>query len=573
MEADRDTHSLLAARRTGEAARITRRGRELLRNPLLNKDAAFDDGERDLLGLRGLLPPAVVSIEEQAELELQRLHKKSDELERYIGLAALQDRNETLFHRVLVDNLEELLPIVYTPVVGRACQELTRVLRRYRGLWITPAEIERIPHILRSIRQPDVRLIVVTDNERILGLGDQGAGGIGIPIGKLALYCAGAGIHPAETLPISLDVGTDNLALREDPLYVGNRAPRLRGPDYDRFLESFVEGVREVFPRALLQWEDFKQQNALRLLARYRHRLPCFNDDIQGTAAVALAGILAATRVSGIPLVEQRFVFLGAGAAGTGIARLVRAALRADGAPPPAIERAIVQMDSRGLTWLGRADLDEDKREFALTPDALRDHGLVEPERLDLEAVVRAVRPTVLIGTSATPGAFGERVVRAMAASTARPVILPLSNPTSRSEAVPADVWRWTEGRALVATGSPFASHTFEGRTLVAGQANNVFIFPGVGLGAIVSEAREVSDEMFLVAARTLAAAVSPERLALGALYPPIGELRSISRAIARGVVREARDRGLGRALTDDDAAAAVDAAMWVPEYVRYLPG
>jgi malic enzyme len=558
------------------------RGADLLEHPLLNKDSGFDDLEREAFGLRGLLPPRSVAIEEQVSLELEHIRCKSDDLERYIGLAALQDRNETLFYRVVIENLEEFMPIVYTPTVGRACQTFSHIMRRPRGLWITPADIDRIPDLLRNARPidarsglaaDDIRLIVATDNERILGLGDQGAGGMGIPVGKLALYTAGAGIYPAHTLPVSLDVGTDNQDLLTDPLYIGYRQPRLRGADYDDFIEAFVSAVIDVYPRAVLQWEDFKQHNAIRILDRYRHRITSFNDDIQGTGAVILAGILAAVRATGRPLGEHRFVFLGSGAAGIGIARMVRAAMSADGVDAATIRRAIVTADTRGLTFLDRDELDADKREFALGNEELVSCGLGElkpSDRVDLEHIVAAVKPTIMIGTSGVPGAFTEKALREMAAHVERPVVFPLSNPTAKTEAIPADILRWTGGRALIATGSPFDPVTVDGVTHLIGQANNVFIFPGVGLGAIVAEAREITDEMFLLAARTLAEMVTPERLAAGALYPSVKDLRAVSREIAAKVVCQSRDCGVGRLYRDTEVGDAVDSAMWFPEYVPY---
>jgi malic enzyme len=560
------------------------RGAELLERPLLNKDTGFDEGERDLFGLRGLLPARTSTIEEQVSLELEHIRCKSDDLERYIGLAALQDRNETLFYRVILENLEEFMPIVYTPTVGRACQSFSHIMRRPRGLWITPADIDRIPDLLRNARTDstgaasavdDVRLIVATDNERILGLGDQGAGGMGIPVGKLSLYTAGAGIYPAHTLPVSLDVGTDNEGLRTDPLYIGYRQPRLRGAEYDDFIEAFVTAIMDVCPRAVLQWEDFKQHNAIRILDRYRHRITSFNDDIQGTGAVVLAGILAAVRALGRPLAEQRFVFLGAGAAGIGIARTVRAAMIAQGADAATVGRAIVTVDTKGLVFAARDELDEDKREFALGPEELAFYGLgglAPADRRGLEAVVAAVKPTVIIGTSGVPGAFTEAALREMAAHAERPVVFPLSNPTAKTEAVPADIMAWTGGRALIATGSPFDAVMVDGRSHIIGQANNVFIFPGMGLGAIAAEAREITDEMFLLAAETLAGMVSPERLAAGALYPAVSELREVSRQIAAKVVCQSRDCGVGRLYRDDEVMEAVDSAVWFPAYLPYMP-
>ena len=554
--------------------RITFHGRSLLGRAMYNKDAAFTDEERHWFGLHGLLPVNVLTLEEQLELELEHVRRKADPLERYIGLAALQDRNETLFYRLLAENLEEFLPIVYTPTVGRACQEYSHILRRPRGVWITPDDTDRIPELLRNAAQQEVRLLVVTDNERILGLGDQGAGGMGIPVGKLAIYTAGAGIYPALTLPVSLDVGTDNQALLADPIYAGWRHPRLRGPAYDAFIDSFVAGVTSVFPRAILQWEDFKQHIAIRILDRYRDVLPSFNDDIQGTASVVLAGILAGLRHVGEPLRGRRFVFFGAGAAATGIARLVRAALVEAGADADEIRRSLILLDSKGLLGLERPGLDDDKREFALNAAELASLGLAAGA--DLLRVVQAVRPAILIGTTATPSTFTEPIVRAMAETCPHPIILPLSNPTSRCEATPAQVLAWTDGHALVATGSPFDPVVVDGTTRQIGQANNAFIFPGVGLAAIIAGARTVSDAQFLVAARTLAARVSDERLAEGALYPSIGDLRAVSREIAvavlcsfgtlNGAPLPAGDEGRAH------AEAAVDQAMWWPEYLPYEP-
>ncbi len=558
-----------AAARSGRPASIPIRGADLLADELLNKDSAFTASERSALALDGLLPPQVLGIDAQVQLELEHVRRKADPLERYIGLAALQDRNETLFYRMLIENLDEFLPIVYTPVVGQACQKFSHILRYARGIWVTPDDAGRIADVLRNAARDEVRLIVVTDNERILGLGDQGCGGIGIPVGKLALYTAGAGIYPAYTLPVSLDVGTDRQALLDDPFYLGWRNPRLRGQRYDDLVEEFVEAILEVFPHAVLQWEDFKQHNAIRLLDRYRRRIASFNDDIQGTGAVVMAGIYAACRMKGEPVAAQRFVLLGAGAAGIGIARTIRAAMRAEGASEEQIRRAIVLADSHGLVRVDREGLDDDKHEVALSPEDSAAHGLAG-HTADVAEIIGAVKPHFLIGTSGQPGAFTETAIRTMAAHVEMPVVMPLSNPTDKTEAVPADVLAWTDGRAIVATGSPFEPVEIGGRSRVIGQANNVFIFPGVGMGSIVSEVREITDELFLVAARTLAEHVSDERLAAGSLYPPAHDLRKVSRAITLAVVRHAKKSGTGRAYHDDQIESVVDGAIWYPAYVPY---
>ena len=556
--------------RHGRPATISQRGHDLLADPCLNKDAGFPADERDAFGLHGLLPPHVASIEEQLALELEHVRRKQDPLERYIGLAALQDRNETLFYRLLTARLEEFLPIVYTPTVGRACQEYSHILRRPRGLWLTPDDRDRIPELLRNASDQDVRLLVVTDNERILGLGDLGAGGMAIPVGKLSLYSAAAGIHPGLTLPVSLDVGTDRQALLDDPLYLGHRAPRLRGESYDAFVERFVDGVRAVFPRAVLQWEDFKRGNALHILERYRDRLPTFNDDVQGTGAVVLAGVLSALKVVHEPLGRQRIVFVGAGGAGIGIARMMRLAMERDGASPAEARAAATMLDSQGLIFEGRAGVDADKAEFALPRARMAELDFPAADFHGLQAVIARLHPTVLIGTTGAPGCFTESAIREMARHVRVPLVFPLSNPTSSCEAAPDDVIAWTEGRALVATGSPFEPVRFGSRYHVIGQANNAFIFPGMGLGAIVAEVPVIPDDLFLVAAETLAGTVTHGRLNERALYPPIGQLRTISRRIAIATARAARDLGIGRALADDELEAAVDQAMWWPAYVPY---
>ena len=543
------------------------RGEQILRDASQNKDVAFTHAERKKLGVEGLLPPAVLTIQQQVAMEMEHIFQKRDPLEQYIGLVALLDRNETLFYRLLVENIERLTPIIYTPTVGLACQQYSHIYRRPRGLFLCPDDRGQIAQRLRNFSQRDVRLIVVTDNERILGLGDQGAGGMAIPVGKLVLYSAGAGIHPSLTLPISLDVGTDNSALAADPFYLGYRGRRLRGPDYDSFVEEFVRAVKSVFPRALLQWEDFKKANAFRLLGRYAGRLPSFNDDIQGTSAVVLAGVLTGLRLIGKPLREQRFMLVGSGAAGVGIGRLLRTALLAEGLTKDEVRQRQIFIDSGGLVWEGRADIEEHKREIALRKDDLAAMGLSNPPPDSREKLIRAVRPTILIGTTGQPGDFTPESIRAMADNCQRPIILPLSNPTSKAECTPSEALEHSDGRALVATGSPFDPVRHGGRKHVIGQCNNAFIFPGVGLGVLISEASRVTDSMFLAAARALAEFTITHAASDGCLYPSLNELRAVSRLIAFQVARTARDEGCGHSLDDNALQAAIEEFCWLPDY------
>jgi len=558
-------------------------GSQLLGNRLFTKDTAFSREEREAFGLTGLLPASPLTLAEQVTIALEQIRSQDTDLGRYVALAALQDRNAVLFYRLLTDHIEECLPWVYTPTVGQACQEYSHILRRTRGLWITPEDADDVASVLRNSPFEDVRLIVVTDNERILGLGDQGAGGMAIPIGKLALYTAASGIHPVLTLPVSLDVGTDNQALLDDPLYVGRRESRLRGPEYDRLLERFMVAVAEVWPGCVIQFEDFKQHNALRILDAYRDRFPSFNDDVQGTAAVVLAGVLAAMHHRGESLADQRIVVLGAGGAGIGIAQMLRRALRDAGASVADAARRVVLVDSRGLVAEGRHDLDRYKGPLALSAEELVAAGLTAgasseagppSEPIAFQAVVAAVRPTIMVGVTGIAGSFTEAVIREMARHVAEPIVMPLSNPTSSIEAHPSDIAAWTDGRALIATGSPFPPIAGpDSRSRTIGQANNVFVFPGVGLGAIVAEARAVTDEMFIAAARSLARLVTAERFAEGALYPPVTDLRAVSRRIAGAVATEARRAGVAGIGSHEDLDAALDAATWEPLYVPYLPG
>ena len=544
------------------------RGHQVLRDPLLYKGSAYTEGERQLLGLTGLLPPTYNDQDQQAVRFFDRLSTVTEPLARYRELASLQDRNEHLYYRLLMDHLHELMPIVYTPTVGLATQKFSEVFQRGRGVWITPAERGRIREVLETGTEGrNIRLAVVTDNESILGIGDQGAGGMAISIGKLSLYCAAAGIHPGLTLPVSLDVGTDNASLLEDPLYLGWRHRRLSGEVYYEFIEEFVTAVSEVFPRALLQWEDFRKDRAHTILDRYRHRLLSFNDDIQGTGAVTLAGVIAAVRKLGGKLAGHRFVVYGAGAAGLGIARQIRAAIELQGGD----RYDIAALDSRGLLVDDVEFSDTYKKELAWPAELARERGLQGAGGRDLLSVVRAFRPTVLIGTSGRPGAFNRAVVEAMAEHCEAPIVMPFSNPTDYAEARPEEVLRWTNGSAIVAAGSPFADVELQGRTFRIGQGNNVFIFPGLGLGSLLARAKYVSEGMIGATATALAEEVTSEELEKGMVYPEIGRLRQVSRVVAAAVMRAAAAEGIGDSIDDAEIEGRIEAACWEPRYRRYV--
>lgn len=547
------------------------KGQALLSHPMFNKGSAFTKEERETFELKGLLPDAVSTFDLQVSRAYQRIMRKTDALERYIGLAALQDRNEILFYRVVLNHLEEIAPIVYTPTVGLACERYSHIFRRGRGLIITPENKGQIFELLGRAPFHDVKLIVATDNEGILGLGDQGVGGIGIPIGKLTLYTVGAGIHPSQVLPISLDVGTDNQSLLDDELYLGWRHPRLKGAAYDEIIEEFVDALKRRFPSALLQWEDFSKGTAFSLLDRYREKILSFNDDIQGTASVALSAVMAAARISKVPMKEQRIVIMGAGAAGIGIGRQLRDALKRQGVQGDALIRSIALLDSSGLLHDGRTVSDTYKREFVWPARVAEELG-ISGDKVDLLSVVRALKPTVLIGTSGQPNSFTEEICRTMAQHTERPLICPLSNPTANSEAVPADIIRWTEGRATIATGSPFAPVQYEGKEFKIGQANNVFIFPGVGLGALAVQASKVTEPMFTAAANQLANSLSDDDLNAGLLFPTLKSLRRVTEEIAIAVGKEAIREGVTENVNESQVAERVASVMWEPNYPRLKP-
>ncbi len=538
------------------------RGTALLTDPLLNKGTAFTELERDALGLRGLLPPRVFTMEEQVARVMGNFRRKTDPLEKYIFLTTLQNRNETLFYKIVLEHLEEMMPLIYTPTVGRACLEFGAIFRRPRGLYLSIRDRGHIGEIVSHWPHGDVRMIVATDGERILGLGDLGALGMGIPIGKLSLYTACAGVHPYYTLPVTLDVGTDNAALHADPLYIGLGQARVRGADYDAFIDEFVDAVVRFFPKALLQWEDFGNTNAFRLLHRHRRRVCSFNDDIQGTAATALAGLLGSLRVTGKKLTEQRLLFLGAGEAGTGIGELFVAAARAEGMTEAEARARCWFVDSQGLVTRSRLPkLAEHKAPFAQE----------QPFGATLAEALEMLQPTALIGVSSQSGAFTEAIVQRMAALNERPVIFALSNPTSKAECTAEQAYTWSGGRAIFASGSPFAPVTLDGKTHVPGQGNNVYIFPGVGLGALVAEAREVTDSMFLTAARTLAAQVSAEDLAMGRVFPALGKIREVSLAIATAVAEEAHREGLARRARPADVKEDIRGRMFQAVYRDYV--
>jgi malate dehydrogenase (oxaloacetate-decarboxylating)(NADP+) len=537
------------------------RGFALMQDPALNKGSAFTEAEREMLELRGLLPPRVLTMEQQAARVMEQYRRKPNDIEKYIQLAALQGRNETLFYRVLIDNLEELMPIVYTPTVGQACQEYGHIFRRPRGMFISSRDQGNIDRILGHWPRTDVRVVVVTDGERILGLGDLGANGMGIPVGKLALYTACGGIAPSMGLPVTLDVGTNNQSLLNDPLYIGTPHRRLTGEAYDGLVDEFISAVQKLFPRAMIQLEDFGNENAFRLLAKYKKCARLFNDDIQGTASMALGGIYSALRITRQRLTEQRFLFLGAGEAGMGIGNLIVSAMVREGLSEQQAREKIWFFDVNGLLVSDRGDLREHQNPFA--------HRLPFIESFSL--AIQRHRPTAIIGVSGAAGLFTKPVIETMSELNERPIIFALSNPTSRAECTAGEAYRWSGGRAIFASGSPFDQVVINGRTCIPGQGNNAYIFPGVGLGVLVSEARLITEEMFFEASRALANQVTEEDLSQGRVYPALKRIREVSLSIACAVAEVAYQTGLADSERPRDLVSFIRSQMYQPIYRSYV--
>jgi len=543
-----------------QAPSALNRGVKILHDPVRNKGTAYTEAERDYLKLRGLLPPRVHSAAEQELRVLGNVREKPTDLERYLYLVALQDRNETLFYRVVMNNIEEMMPIIYTPTVGKACQEFQHIYRNPRGFYVSLQDRGHIREIMQNWPHKDAKIIVVTDGERILGLGDLGADGMGIPIGKLALYTACSGIHPTHCMPVMLDVGTNNETLLNDPLYNGLERHRIRGEQYDELVEEFITAAKEVFPNVLIQLEDFGNINAFRLLQKYRNQVCLFDDDIQGTGAVAVSGIIGALRITGGELADQKILFLGAGEAGIGIADVFVAALGEQGISPEQARKRCWFVDTQGLLVADRPNLPDHKKPYA------HDH----PHIADFLEAVEALKPTAILGLSGQPGSFTRDIVEAMAAINDRPIVFALSNPTSKAECTAEQAYAWSEGNAIFASGSPFAPVKLNDRVFVPGQGNNAYVFPGVGLGAIVSQARVITDEMFLAAAHSLAHQVTESDLERGRIYPPLSRIRKVSALIAYDVAKIAYDQQLTDKEEPEDIMADIHEYMYRPVYPHY---
>ncbi|USH01039.1 NAD-dependent malic enzyme [Grimontia kaedaensis] len=545
-------------------------GPALLETPLLNKGSAFSVEERMFFNLEGLLPEAIESIEEQAERAYKQYLRFENDMDKHIYLRNIQDTNETLFYRLVNNHISEMMPIIYTPTVGAACENFSEIYRRGRGLFISYPNRYRIDDMLNNASRHNVKVIVVTDGERILGLGDQGIGGMGIPIGKLALYTACGGISPAYTLPIVLDVGTNNPQRLSDPMYMGWRHTRVTGQDYDDFIEEFIQAVQRRWPDALIQFEDFAQKNAMPILERYKDRVCCFNDDIQGTAAVTVGSLIAACKAAGTTLAEQRITFLGAGSAGCGIAEAIIAQMVSEGITDEEARERVFMVDRWGLLLDSMPNLLDFQQKLVQKSSAIKDWEL-QDQNVSLLDVVQNAKPTVLIGVSGAPGLFSEEVIKAMHANCERPIVFPLSNPTSRVEATPFDILRWTNGEALVATGSPFEPVVLDGgKTFTIAQCNNSYIFPGIGLGVLAVEAKRVTDEMLMESSRALAECSPLAKFGRGPLLPALEEIHSVSRHIALAVAKKAIEQGVALELAEDALQERIDAIFWQPKYRQY---
>ncbi|MHA3097402.1 NAD-dependent malic enzyme [Acinetobacter brisouii] len=544
-------------------------GNTLLELPLLNKGSAFSEDERTRFNLHGLIPHVIETIEEQSQRSYQQYSAFHDAINKHIYLRNIQDTNETLFFRLIEDHLAEMMPIIYTPTVGEACQQFSDIYRRHRGVFISYPDREHIDDILQNVNRKNVKVIVITDGERILGLGDQGIGGMGIPIGKLSLYTACGGISPAYTLPITIDVGTNNQQLLNDPIYMGWRQPRISGDEYYSFVDEVIRGIRRRWPKALIQFEDFAQKNAMPLLNKYRDEICCFNDDIQGTAAVSVGSLIAASRAAGKQLKDQKITFLGAGSAGCGIAEQIVAQMVAEGLSDAEARERVFMVDRFGLITENQPNLLDFQRKLAQKPEAVASWAQAD-EMISLLDVVKHAKPTVLIGVSGQPGLFTEEIIRTLAANCERPIVLPLSNPTSRVEAVPADILNWTDGKALIATGSPFAPVNYQGKLYNICQCNNSYIFPGIGLGVIAAGATRVTDSMLMASSNALADCSPMLQDPKADLLPEIDEIQKVSRVIAFKVAKAAMDAGVAPVISDELLIENIEKNFWKPEYRQY---
>ncbi|KJV39475.1 NAD-dependent malic enzyme [Acinetobacter brisouii] len=544
-------------------------GNTLLELPLLNKGSAFSEDERTRFNLHGLIPHVIETIEEQSQRSYQQYSAFHDAINKHIYLRNIQDTNETLFFRLIEDHLAEMMPIIYTPTVGEACQQFSDIYRRHRGVFISYPDREHIDDILQNVNRKNVKVIVITDGERILGLGDQGIGGMGIPIGKLSLYTACGGISPAYTLPITIDVGTNNQQLLNDPIYMGWRQPRISGDEYYSFVDEVIRGIRRRWPKALIQFEDFAQKNAMPLLNKYRDEICCFNDDIQGTAAVSVGSLIAASRAAGKQLKDQKITFLGAGSAGCGIAEQIVAQMVAEGLSDAEARERVFMVDRFGLITENQPNLLDFQRKLAQKPEAVASWAQAD-EMISLLDVVKHAKPTVLIGVSGQPGLFTEEIIRTLAANCERPIVLPLSNPTSRVEAVPADILNWTDGKALIATGSPFAPVNYQGKLYNICQCNNSYIFPGIGLGVIAAGATRVTDSMLMASSNALADCSPMLQDPNADLLPEIDEIQKVSRVIAFKVAKAAMDAGVAPVISDELLIENIEKNFWKPEYRQY---